>query len=453
MNKLITRVLLIISVVLINSVVYSAFEDIGWTARSKALGNSLFADFDGINSMNYNPASISLLRGLQAYVDWGSPYMGLNDGSFIHNINVNIAVPFWNKFTIPIDGFFTKRGAIGLSVHRVSVMTEDADGVSTELYHEAVYSFFYAKDLNDFISRGANISAGVKLSLYDIGVGEFQDVESNPDIGGSRTRLGFGLDAGITYDFSETIKIGGVYKNLIAPNVSILDDGKDSLASEIRLGMNWDMGDLFFLKKSKLGGGAIIYNRGGLSGTNNQVLNDNRQAEMSYNAGFEFKQLTLADFLKASPFKGELLTVRLGGIYQSRTAPLESIITLTGGMGFMYVFARDHRVNLDYALEFGLNMGSLKQAVGLSYEYMLPNSAFAYKEEVKKEMEFDELINKKMESKNTNQIDTNKTVELETLKTNSISEEITNRLEWKETNLTMLKETNTTKITNKITPK
>ena len=251
--------------------------------------------------------------------------------------------------------------------------------------------------MNDFISRGARISAGIKASLYDIGVGGIADVNANKTFGDTLSRLGFGLDAGLTYDFSETIRIGGVYKNIIAPNVSILQGGNDTLASEFRLGGNWDIGDLLFLKKSKVGGGIVVYNRGGLTETNKQALNDNRQSEMSYNVGFEFRQLSLADFLKASPYKGELLTIRLGGIYQSRTAPLESIITITGGLGFVYVIGKEHKLNLDYVMEYGLNEGSLKQSVGLTYEFMLPNSAFAYKEEVRKELEFEELINKKAE--------------------------------------------------------
>lgn len=382
---------------------FAAFEDEGWTARSRALGNSLFADFDPLNSMNFNPATIAMARGISTYVDWGTPYLGLNDGSFIHTLHFSIVGPFWNKFTIPVDPFVTKRGAIALSVYRMSVTGDDGFGGSTEVYHEGIYSFFYAKDLNDVLSRGAKISAGMKLSLYDIGVGASSDVNANPAIGGliGASRLGFGLDLGITYDFSETIRLGAVYRNLITPNVSILPGGNDSLAGEIRLGANWDIGDLFFMKRSKVGGGLVMYQRGGLSDGSN-TISDNRQSETSYNVGFEFKQITMGDILKSSPYKGELLTVRLGGIYQARTAPLESIINITGGLGFTYVIAKDHKLQLDYTMEYVLNEGSLKQGVGLTYELMLPNSAFAYKDEVRKELEFEELINKKSETVSTN---------------------------------------------------
>jgi len=46
---------------------FASFEDIGWTMRSKAMGNAIFGDFDGVNTMHYNPATISMARSIQLY--------------------------------------------------------------------------------------------------------------------------------------------------------------------------------------------------------------------------------------------------------------------------------------------------------------------------------------------------------------------------------------------------
>jgi hypothetical protein len=429
---------------------YGAFDDENWTARGTALGNALFADFDPLSGMSYNPASIAMAHSFSSYLDWETPYTALNDGSSINTIHFEMVCPFFNKFTIPIDPFFTKRGAIGLSVYRESVLGPDDSGGTTELYHEGIYSFFYAKDLNDVLSRGAKISVGVKFSIYDIGVGGIQDVTANTAFGGVTERLSFGMDVGMTYDFSETIRLGATYRNLISPGVSILTNGNDSLPGEIRLGGNWDIGDLLFMKHAKLGAGLVIYQRGGLfDGTN--VVSDNRAADSSYNVGYEFKQISLGDFIKSSSYKGELLTIRLGCIYEVRTAPLESIIDASCGLGLTYIVAKEHRLQLDYSLVYSINEGNLQQSVGFSYEWLLPNSAFAYKDEVRKELEFEELINKKAEAASNNvkpaNISSTNSLNTNSLSNNSLN---TNSLN---TNTMVTNAVNTNSTTNTVKPK
>lgn len=407
--KRIVLLILLTGGMLTASRLYSAFEDTGVTARAKAMGDALFADFDGVNSMNNNPATIAMTRSIQTYAAWDTPYAGLNDETGINTINFSVVVPFWNRFTIPPDPFFSKRAALGVSIHRLSVGGPDVDSTSVEFYHEGIYSLIYAKDLNDVISKGARMSAGVKMSLYDIGVGNSLDVQNNENF----TRLGnisFGLDLGLTYDFSESIRLGIAYKNLLAPNVSIMPDGQDILPTELRIGGNWDIGDIFYvLKKSKLGVGMISYGRD---------ANDNRQSDSSWNVGFEFKQLTAEDLIKGSPFKGEMLAVRLGAVYEAKKVgdeldlgftKMKGIFNITGGLGFNYVFNQSHQVNVDYSVEFGLNMGAVRHVVGLTYRFLFPNSAFAYREEARKELEFEELIKQRAESQNTNSAPDQKT--------------------------------------------
>lgn len=395
----------IIILFIISNISYGAFEDTGGTARSRGMADAVYADFDAVNSMNYNPATISMARSIQSYASWDTPYWGLNDQSMINTINLNVIIPFWNRFTIPIDPFFTKRGTLGISIHRLSVGGVDSDGSSVEFYHEGIYSFMYAKDLNDVLSRGAKISVGISASIYDIGVGNSVDVQNNQENFSSLGKLSFGLDAGLTYDFSEAIKLGLVYKNIVEPNISILPDGTDLLPSDITIGGNWNIGDLLYvLKKSKLGFAMTTYTRD---------PNDNRQADSSWNIGYEFKQLTAEQLIKGSSFKGEMLSVRLGTIfmpnkvgdqYNLYIVNLTGDLSVTGGLGFMYVINQAHQVNIDYSIEYDLNMGSLRHTVGVTYQFLFPNSAFAYREEARKELEFEELIKQRTQTKtDTNQ--------------------------------------------------
>ncbi|MCX7883305.1 MAG: hypothetical protein N2314_08805 [Brevinematales bacterium] len=388
-------------VVLVSSL-FASFEDIGWTMRSKGMGNAIFGDFDGVNTMHYNPATISMARSIQLYTGWHTPYAGFDDKSMINVIDVNLVAPFWNRFTIPADNFFTKRGAIGLSFHRLSLIGPDGLSENTvEYYHEGVYSLIYAKDLNDVLSRGAKISVGTKLSLYDVGVGAFEDTTANPELKGAMGRLGFGMDIGATYDFSETIRLGLVYKNLISPNVSILPDGKDVLPSELRIGANMEMGNLFFMKKTKLGVGYVSYGREW-----NKETNDNRQADSSWHVGYEFWQLSAGELFPTSLYKGEMLAVRLGMIFEPRKVgdeidllllKLTGVLNFTLGVGFTYVFNYSHQVTLDSSLQWGVNMGRLEPSVSLNYQYLLPNSAFAYREEEIKARQLEEEVQKRQE--------------------------------------------------------
>ncbi len=359
------RLIIILTIIILGAQAYGAFESIGGTARSKAFGEAMFGDMDGVNSVGYNPATIALIREIQFYGAWDTPYTGFDDGSGINAVNVDVVLPFWNS--ISAEPYVTRRAAIGLSVHRNSIVVNDGVN-STEIYHEGIYSFTYAKDLNDVISRGAKISAGVRFNIFEIGYGSISDVTSNPLLAGTGlSTLRFGLDVGITYDFSETIRLGLAMKNLISPNMSIFEDGTNNLVSEMRFGANWDIGKLLFMKSAKLGFGIVSYGR---------AADDNRAPDMSYNLGYQFGVLSAQD-MKSKPFKGELFTFRLGAIYQPKKA-VDDIINVTGGLGFMYILGNMHKFNLDYAIEYGINSGIMQHTAGLTYSIILPNSAFVY---------------------------------------------------------------------------
>jgi len=93
----------------------------------------------------------------------------------------------------------------------------------------------------------------------------------------------------------------------------------------------------------------------------------------------------------------------------------------------------------------------LQQSVGFSYEWLLPNSAFAYKDEVRKELEFEELINKKAEAASNNvkpaNISSTNSLNTNSLSNNSLN---TNSLN---TNTMVTNAVNTNSTTNTVKPK
>ena len=366
------RLIILFMTVFAVSSVHAAFEAIGGTARSKAFGGAIFGDMDGVNSVGYNPATISMVRNVEIYGAWDTPYTGFNDGSGINSINIDAVMPFWNA--VSFDPYFSRRAAIGISVHRTSTVVN-----GSEIYHEGVYSFAYGKDLNDVISRGAKISAGVRFNLFDIGYGTHPDITANPDLAGiSLSKMGFGLDVGLTYDFSETIRLGLAYKNLISPNMAILSGGTVTLPSELRFGGNWNIGQILFMKNAKVGFGIVRFSRD---------ATDNRAPDMSYNAGYEFSFISAENF-KSKPFKGELFSVRFGAVYQP-VKTSDSVINISGGFGFRWVFAHMHEIRIDYAIEYGFTSSMIQHTAGLTYSLLLPRSAFSYKKRESKEVKKD----------------------------------------------------------------
>lgn len=364
----------LLSVTLAATQIHAAFEDLGWTARSRSLGGAMFAEFSGVDSMNYNPATIALAREIEVYGAWDNPAAGLDDGSSIHTVNFAAVVPFFDSLHLGFDPFVTKRAALGFTVKRWGLYDPSLGG---EIYHEGIYSMIYAKDLNDTISRGAKISAGLRFTIYELGIGsDLSDVENNPDLTGSDlSKISFGLDVGITYDFSETIRIGVAYKNLIAPTTSFLTN-TEKMATEFRLGANWAIGDLFFMKDFNVGGGIVTYGRD---------ADDNRKAEQSINLGLEF------EVVEVESIDDELFAIRLGAVYENDKTG-ESVFEIAAGTGFRWVFGEDHELNVDYAFEYGINSALMQHTAGMSYSYHLANSKFVYEKDDDEDIDFDALL-------------------------------------------------------------
>jgi len=76
---------------------------------------------------------------------------------------------------------------------------------------------------------------------------------------------------------------------------------------------------------------------------------------------------------------------------------LTGVLNFTFGLGFTYVFNYSHQVTLDSSLQWGVNMGKLEPSVSLNYQYLLPNSAFAYREEEIKARQLEEEVQKRQE--------------------------------------------------------
>lgn len=364
---------------------YGAFEflDRGTSVRSKGMGNAMFGIFDGVNGMEYNPALIANTKNIETRINFGLP-IGYLDENGMNMFSVFGVVPFCNRGYAGLDylagiiaggnvPYFFREGAIGFSFSRFNVL---------DLYYEQVISFTYAKNLDDFISKGARISGGMKLNLYNLGLVPNPDTQVNPYLGDRLGTWGFGLDVGLTYDFSYTIRLGFTVQNLIKPNTAIIEGNSSTLPRKIKFGANWLVGSFFGVFEDVMFGAGITQTE--------REPGDNRELDLTYHLGLE------------SWFFNKIIGIRGGYEFG-----LNEFNSITFGLSFGYVFVDEHEVNVDYVVSLMPNMfasfGDLSHNFALVYRYRLPRSAFAYTEEKIKELQFiEELEKKKKEIKELN---------------------------------------------------
>ncbi|MGC8766241.1 MAG: conjugal transfer protein TraF [Brevinematia bacterium] len=381
MRKLVVFLIILVLV----SYSYGAFEflDRGTSPRSRGMGNAMFGIFDGVNGMEYNPALVANTKNIETRINFGLP-IGYIDENGMNMFSIFGVIPFCNRGYAGVDylagliaggnvPYFFREGAIGFSFSRFNVM---------DLYYEQVISLTYAKNLDDFISKGARISGGVKVNLYNLGLVPNPDTQVNPYLGDRLSTWGFGLDAGLTYDFSYTIRLGFTIQNLIKPNTAIIEGNNSTLPRKIKFGANWLVGSFWGVFEDVMVGAGVTQTE--------REPGDNRELDLTYHIGVE------------SWFLNRIIGVRGGYEFG-----LNEFVNITFGLSFGYVFSDEHEVNIDYVVSLMPNifssLGDLSHNFALVYRYRLPRSAFAYTEEKIKELQFmEELEKKKKEIKELN---------------------------------------------------
>lgn len=371
------RWIVVILLMVLGVNVFGAFEylDRGTSVRSKGFGNAMFGVFDGVNGLEYNPALMANTKNIEMRLNFGMPMAYLDD-SGLSVVSVYGVIPFCNRGYAGIDylagviaggqvPYFFREGAIGFSYSRFDVR---------DLYYEQVISFAYAKNLDDYISKGARMSGGVKINLYNLGLIPNPDTQVNPYLGDRLSTWGFGMDVGLTYDFSYTIRLGFAVQNIIKANTAIIEGNESTLPRKIKFGGNWLVGSFFGVFEDVLVGVGITQTE--------REPGDNRELDLTYHFGAE------------TWFFNKVIGLRAGYEFG-----LNEFMNVSVGLSFNYVFADEHEVNIDYSLGIMPNLfasfGDVSHSFSLVYRFRLPRSAFAYTEEKIKELQFLEELEKK----------------------------------------------------------
>ena len=345
-------------ILLIGNRVYSAAYDDLCTVRAKGMGEAFEAVSVGIDSIRYNPAGLAYVRALQVYNSFGKPAVGFDDGSSLNSLDFGVTVPFSNKpylifltylfkgLTLGNEMKVVRDGSFSFMFHQFFV---------ADLAYERLFTFNLSKSLNNLF-EGANMAIGVNFHIYNRGFTHTEDTRIHPDPNLTDSTTGFGLDVGLTYDFSKYIRLAFVMDNLIEPNISFFKDSEEYVNQKMKAGISWRLGDYsFFNEKLKfqdvlVSGGFVQISRDS---------EDIRKPETFYKAGAEFWEWQ------------RRIGIRFGYITK--------VNTITAGLSFKYKFKNAHTIIVDYAFNYMSNIGNYKHYWALKYNFDFPDYLFDYR--------------------------------------------------------------------------
>lgn len=130
---------------------YSFFFGRQPSAKAEALGRSLVADEDNAFTAFYNPAGLTLIKGLHVGFSYASPYYLEDDANYNF---IGVAYNTGGYGTISFNRFHYSLG--------IESITVDPGGSSTKVYTPGT-SFYTLSYANEFIT---NLSFGINLNIY-----------------------------------------------------------------------------------------------------------------------------------------------------------------------------------------------------------------------------------------------------------------------------------------------
>ncbi len=361
-----------------NITVADYFEDVGRDPRARGMANAMVAMYSGIHSMHYNPAGTSRSLNFEITSIYGKPLTvtELSDGSSFSTLDFGVLMPFTNSvnlswlirwlfygLTFGNESFFFKNGVTGLSFYHRN---------SANLVSETRITFNYSKILDDVLFKGAKLSAGFNFDFYMLSFNSTEDwAYIQSEFGASMSKMAFGLDLGIMYDFAKNIRLGAVFENLIQPNFSVFPGGSDKSPMNVKLGAAMMFDELLFFEDLTLTVNYVTFGK--------YDPDDNTVSRTAWMYAFESWW-----FEHMFAFRGG---VQLGDDESSE---------ITAGITFDVVFG-DHEISLDYAFSLPLGVTGTRHLFSLTWKKAIPKYSFIYDEKRAAELKRIEELKRKQE--------------------------------------------------------
>ncbi len=333
----------------------ASFEDIG-SVRAIGMGDAFESISAGIDSVHYNPAGTAYLDSLQVLTEFGKPAVFFDDEASFNSMHFGVSCPFSKQPYLVWLNYLFK----GLTIGNEDKVVRDGsfsfifhDFFVYEFMHEYLFTINIGKSLNNLF-EGANMAVGVNFNIFNHGFVMTKDLEQHPDYINkklSNSSTGFGVDVGMTYDFSKFIRLSFVMANLIEPNISFLKGESEYVNQQIRAGLGWQLGDIWYLQDLLASIGMAQISRDS---------EDIRKSETVYKAGVEMWQWKRRIGFRMG-FKTYLNVFSTGVSYKQKIKNLP------------------HHILFHYAFNYPFKSKNIKNYFSLNYQFDFPNHFFDYR--------------------------------------------------------------------------
>ena len=189
----------------LSTCLYSAFDELGISARTKGLGETFVAIADTPESIYYNPAGLAKLEKPSLTATYYDLYtLGLINYSFLGYVQPNIG-----------------QGVIGVGWLRLAT----TKNVSFLKYSEDTLIFSYSRIIK--VYKKFKPSVGLSVKYYNA---EYSDGRGS----------GYGLDSGAGYQYKKFL-FGLMLKDLNRPSIVWDTGAKDYLEPDLRFGAGYQI--------------------------------------------------------------------------------------------------------------------------------------------------------------------------------------------------------------------
>ncbi len=181
---------------------YSYFENHAITADGAASANIITAVNSMSSFINYNPASLSRVREINAGTTFVKNYWGLNISlkdkeDFLNNYQVSCSIPVMRK-----------SGVLGLNFWQLS----------TAYYYERIYSAGWGYPIIK------SFSLGIAVDFYNWGLSDNDYIRLNDYFNSKTGSAGLGFNVGFEYNDIKELKLGIVFKNINQPDLGLKEE-------------------------------------------------------------------------------------------------------------------------------------------------------------------------------------------------------------------------------------
>ncbi len=183
-------------------VLYSAFEDRGWSVRAESMGGTFVSLSDDAGGILYNPAGLNNVFKKSVELLYTKPYLGLPMDESLYLTYLSAVIPF-EKFSI------------GMNYNIFDVVG---------LYRESGIILSAGTMLSKIDDRLPDVCLGVNIKMLMLQYSFDEEILSHqPDLKDKNSKSALSADFGVIYRPLPELSLGLVVKDINSPDIGVIE--------------------------------------------------------------------------------------------------------------------------------------------------------------------------------------------------------------------------------------